>query len=99
VRLAAASPNRPRGAAAPAAVEIPVRRPPTATPTPRPARYDWPLLRPLLDHLLEAQLRKFDASSSVEVRGGGPRAAGAPGAARLPRHAARCAVPGATEPA
>ncbi len=34
-------------------------------------RYPWPLVRPLMQHLLETQLRRFDESSSVEV-GGGP---------------------------
>jgi hypothetical protein len=43
---------------------------PASTPCPVAPSYDWPLVRPLLDHLLEAQLRLFDASSSVEVGSG-----------------------------
>lgn len=30
-------------------------------------RYNWPLMRPLLDHLMELQLRHYEESSSVEV--------------------------------
>lgn len=32
-------------------------------------RYQWALLRPLMSYLLELQLRRFDQSSGVEVRG------------------------------
>lgn len=31
-------------------------------------RYDWMLVRPVLEHLLVSQLRAFDESSGVEVR-------------------------------
>lgn len=44
---------------------------PAQTPAPHRAtsRYPWPLLRPLLEYLLELQLRRFEEGSSVEVRG------------------------------
>jgi hypothetical protein len=34
----------------------------------RPRSFQWPLVRPLLEYLLELQLRRFEESSGVEVR-------------------------------